>query len=294
MTSPTGPDTGETGVAHGNALPELRDAARDMRRHALTQARALGQAYIGQALQTAELFAALFWSEMDWEPDGPAGQDHFLLSVGHYAISYYAMLAARGHLSEADLLTYGADGSHLTLGGEPGEVPGMEFAGGSLGQGLGFGAGLAWGNRLQGRANRVYVYLSDGEMQEGAIWEAAMFAAAHNLGALVAIVDVNRTTADGEIALEIEPLGEKFRAFGWDVHEVDGHDLPQILAAFAAARADTARPSVLVAHTRLAEGSPLLQARPNAHFVRVGPDEWDLVAAEVEAYAGASAEEKTR
>jgi transketolase len=267
-----------------STVVDLEDAARTIRRHVITQARAMGQAYVGQGLQSAELMAALCWSEMDWDPRESDNRDAFLLSVGHYAIAFYAMLAAQGVLDEEALVTYGADGSVLTLGGEPGEVPGMEFAGGSLGQGLGVGAGLAYGKRIQGKAGRTYVYLSDGEMQEGAVWEAAMFAGARGLSELVAIVDVNRTQADGELVLEIEPLGDKFRAFGWDVHEVDGHRLPEVLDAFAGARADTERPSVVIAHTRLAEGAPSLQARPNAHFVRVGRDEWDRVAAEVESY----------
>jgi len=271
-------------AAAADQLVALADVAALIRRHVVVQARAIGQAYVGQGLQSAELFSALFWSELDWDPRREDNRDSFLLSVGHYAISFYAMLAARGVLDDQALMTYGADGSALTLGSEPGEIPGMEFAGGSLGQGLGVGAGLAYGRRMQGADGLVVVYLSDGEMQEGAVWEAAMFAGARGLDRLLAVVDVNRTQADGDLVLEIEPLGAKFAAFGWHVEEVDGHDLGQILAALERCRFETERPSVLVAHTRLAEGSPSLQGRANAHFVRVGADDWDLVAAEVEAY----------
>lgn len=264
---------------------QLAEIAHQLRRHAITQARGGGQAYFGQALQSAELCAALFFGEMNWAPDrlDDPDRDHFFLSVGHAAIAFYSVLAQFGVLDDAQLATYGADGAALTLGGEPGSLPGMEFAGGSLGQGLSFSAGFAYGLRLQGRPGRVFNYMSDGEVQEGATWEAAMFAGAKGLANLINVVDVNRTQADGPLSLEIEPLAEKYRAFGWWAQDVDGHDLDALADAFAAARTQDDRPKALVVHTRLAEGSPTVQARGFAHFVRIGSDEWDQIADEIEA-----------
>ena len=264
---------------------ELRGIAKRLRLYALTGAAGKGEAYIGQALQTAELFAVLCFDEMRWHPEKKADRtaDHFILSVGHYALSYYAMLAEYGLLSEEDLADYGSDGSPLTLGTEPGHVPGIEFAGGSLGQGLGFATGLALGQRVQKLPGRVFNYMSDGETQEGTTWEAAMIAGHHQLSNLYCIVDVNRTQADGELVIEVEPLTEKFEAFGWWAVNVDGHDVEAIRKAFADAGQQSAgRPVAIIASTNLGQGSILLTERTNAHFVRVAAKEWELVRKEIE------------
>lgn len=264
---------------------DLRAVARRLRLHALCAARGKGEAYIGQALQSAELFAVLYFRELNWSPRtlNDEARDRLLLSVGHYGLAHYAAMAEHGLLTEDELRTYGADGSALTLGAEPGDVPGMEFAGGSLGQGLGVAGGLAWGLRYRGNSARVFDYMSDGETQEGSTWEAAMFAGARGLSNLTAIVDVNRTQADGDLVLEVEPLADKFRAFGWWARDVDGNDVDALLDAFAAADRDAgARPRALIAHTRLAQGAPSLQNRPHAHFVRMSADEWVTAQREIE------------
>jgi transketolase len=265
---------------------ELAFIARRLRLHAVAAARGKGEGYIGQALQSAELFAVLYFHEMHWSPTAldDESRDRLLLSVGHYALSHYCAMAEHGLLSRAQLETYGADGSPLTLGAEPGDVPGVEFAGGSLGQGLGVAGGLAWGLRHLGNPARVFNYMSDGETQEGSTWEAAMFAGDRNLANLTCVVDVNRTQADGELVLEVEPLAEKFRAFGWWAADVDGNDIDALLDVFAKARNDGGdRPRAVIAHTRLAHGAASLQARRNAHFVRIPADQWTAVQREIEA-----------
>src|SRR5215204_576990 len=265
------------------AVGDIERRAASLRRHVIRQAAGKGEGYVGQGMQSADIFAALFFNEMNWSGqhlDDPE-RDRFLLSVGHYAIALYAVLAEAGALSEEQLSTYGADGSHLTLGAEPGDVPGVEFAGGSLGQGLGVAAGLAWGLRSTGSRSRVFNYMSDGELQEGAVWEAAMFAAHAGLTNLVNIVDVNRTQADGPLVLEVEPVAEKFRAFGWHAHDVDGHDIPAVLSALRAAREQSEQPSCLVMHTTIGQGSETLRSRPRAHFVRIKPDDWAQVMTEM-------------
>ncbi|CAJ1493095.1 transketolase [[Mycobacterium] kokjensenii] len=264
---------------------ELREIARRLRLHAMSAARGKGEAYIGQALQSAELFAVLYFRELNWSPDAldDDARDRCLLSVGHYGLSHYAAMAEHGLLSPEQLQTYGADGSALTLGAEPGEVPGVEFAGGSLGQGLGVAGGMAWGLRYRGNPARVFNYMSDGEIQEGATWEAAMFAGARGLSNLTTVVDVNRTQADGDLVLEIEPLTDKFRAFGWWATDVDGNDVDALIDAFTAADGEAGpRPRAIIAHTRLAQGAPSIQNRRNAHFVRMSPDEWETAQREIE------------
>lgn len=266
-------------------IAELAGRARAIRRNVIRQAAMLGQGYVGQGLQSAELMAALYFSELRGleRPAGDLGRDRMLLSVGHYAIALYATLAEMGRLPLEMLDSYAAQGSHLTMGTEPGEIDDVEFAGGSLGQGLGVAAGAALGLALRGGRARVFNYMSDGEIQEGSTWEAAMFAGARGLSKLTAIVDVNRTQADGPLVLEIEPLAEKFRSFGWWAMDVDGNDLEALLAAFAAADAVEDKPKCLVCHTRLGHGSPTIIAQNKAHFVRVEADQWALIAAEVEA-----------
>lgn len=268
---------------------ELQRLARSIRIHCIRQAMSYGQGYIGQGLQSADLFALLHFGEMNWNPqrlDDPA-RDRFLLSVGHYAIALYATFATAGLVSDEQLAGYGSDGSHFSLGAEPGHVPGVEFAGGSLGQGLGVACGLAWGLRHRGSAARVFNYMPDGEVQEGSTWEAAMLAGARDLGNLYNIVDVNRTQADGPLVLEIEPLAEKYRAFGWWAEDVDGNDIDALLDLFARARAVTDKPKAIIAHTRIGCGSPTLMESPKSHFVRVGKEAWSKLLAEVELSGGA-------
>lgn len=266
------------------AVAALAARAKAIRRNVIRQARPLGQGYVGQGLQSADLFAALYFSELRGLdlPVGDPGRDRFLLSVGHYAIGLYATLVELGHLAEEELETYAAEGSALTMGTEPGEIASVEFAGGSLGQGLGVACGAALGLAHRGAPARVFNYMSDGEVQEGSTWEAAMFAGHRKLGNLVNIIDVNRTQADGPLVIEIEPLAEKFRSFGWWAMDVNANDLPALLAAFAAAAQVADQPKCLIAHTQLGFGSPTVMNREAAHFVRVEPEQWDLIAAEVE------------
>lgn len=274
-------------------LQRLKSRARHIRLNVLYQGMSFGQGYVGQGMQTADLMAVLHCHEMNWSPerlDDPA-RDRFLLSTGHYGISLYATYAAMGMLSREQLESYGQDGSLLTLGAEAGHLPGIEFTGGSLGQGLGVAAGLAWGLKQQGNTARVFNYMSDGETQEGSVWEAAMLAGSRGIANLVNIVDVNRVQADGPLVLEIEPLAEKFRAFGWWVEEVDGNDMDALLEVFEKARSVTDKPKTLVCHTQIGAGSPTLESYPKAHFVRVEPDQWQSIYDEFEAVSASQLEE---
>ncbi len=273
-------------VNHPAAAADLRGLrlrATSLRRHMLGMARGQGAGYIGQGLGIADLLAVLYFHELRYDPEnlGWPERDRFLLSTGHYSIALWAALAECGVIPLAELATYGGDGSRLDMSTLD-TTPGVEIIGGSLGHGLGQGVGQALGLRLDGLPARVFVELSDGEMQEGATWEAAMAAASFALDNLVALVDCNGIQADGRIVLDMEPVADKWRAFGWDTEEIDGNDLAAIVAALERARARTRRPKAVVLRTLPGKGVPTLEQREKAHFVRVDPGEWDALVAEFE------------
>jgi transketolase len=239
-----------------------------------------GQGYVGQALGVADVLAVSYFHALRYQSNDPEweGRDRFLLSIGHYAIALYAALIEAGILPEEDLETYGSDGSRLPMSGMATYTPGMEITGGSLGHGLGIGVGMALGLKRKRSDARVFTLLSDGELGEGATWEAAMSAAHHRLDNLIAIVDFNNQQADGPSTdmLSAEPVADKWAAFGWHVQRVDGNDIPALVAAFDAARSyPIEQPRVIICDTRMCKGVPFLETREVTHFVRVAPDEWD-------------------
>ncbi len=261
----------------------LRARAKNMRRHMLVMAEGPGQGYLGQGLGIADLLAAVYFHELRWDPDTLEwpDRDRFLLSTGHYSLALWAALAEAGVIPLDELSTYGADDSRLEMSTLD-TTPGVEVTGGSLGQGLGQGVGMALGLRLLGRDSRVLVELSDGELQEGSTWEAAMSAAHFRLDRLVALIDCNGIQADGAVVLDMEPVPEKWRAFGWFTQEIDGNDIEAVVAALEQARALQGRPHAIVLRTLPGCGVPTLVGREKAHFVRVDPGEWAALRAELE------------
>ncbi len=266
-------------------LPEIRRRAHTLRRHVLRMAEIVGQGYVGQGLGIADLMATMYFSELRFDPRQPAApdRDRFVLSIGHYAIGLYAALAEAGVIPLEELDTYGADGSRLEMSA-PETTPGVELTGGSLGHGLTQAVGMALGLRLAGRGARVFNLLSDGECQEGSTWEAAMAGAHHRLENLYAFIDCNRQQADGPPAkvMGIEPLHEKWAAFGWDTQRVDGNDPAAILAALAAARTRPGRPHAIVLDTLMGRGVPLFEQREKNHFIRVAPEDWAVARRQLE------------
>jgi transketolase len=246
-----------------------------------------GQGYIGQALGVADVLAVLYKDQLRFRPDDPhwPERDRLLLSIGHYAIALYAALAEAGTLEVSELSTYGGDGSRLPMSGMASYTPGMEISGGSLGHGLGVATGMALGLRHQGNPARVYDLLSDGELDEGSTWEAALACAHHDLDNVIAIVDVNALQADGPTpgVLGVEPIADKWRAFGWHAVRVDGNDIEALVAAFDALREHRGSPSVLVCDTRIGRGVPLLENREKAHFMRVDEHEWQVARDQLDA-----------
>ena len=261
----------------------LQARALELRRHIMRMARGQGQGYIAQGLGMADVLAALYFHEMRYDPERPGWpeRDRFLLSTGHYSIALWAALAEAGVIPREELDTYGADDSRLDMSTLD-TTPGVEMIGGSLGHGLGQAVGIALGQRLRGSPARVFVELSDGEMQEGVTWEAAMSAAHFRLDGLVALIDCNGIQADGPMVLDIEPVADKWNAFGWNTAEIDGNDMAQVVDALHAARSRAGRPQAIVLRTLPGKGVISLEQREKAHFVRVELGEWDGLARELE------------
>jgi transketolase len=258
-------------------------AAYRMRHHVLNMGEAQGQGYVGQALGAADMLACVYADQLRHRAGEPEWQerDRFLLSTGHYAIGLYAALAEAGIIGVDELETYGCDDSRLPMSGMASYTPGMEISGGSLGHGLTVAVGIALGLRHQGSTSKVINFLSDGELDEGSTWEAAMGASHHRLGHLTALVDINALQADGPTAgvLRTEPVADKWAACGWFAQRVDGNDVDALLAAFdaVAERADAnGPPAVILCDTMIGRGVPLLETREKAHFMRIEADEWQL------------------
>ena len=257
----------------------LADRAYRIRRNALRMGEVQGQGYIAQALGIADVLAVAYFHALRYRPDDPEWEerDRFLLSVGHYAIALYAALIEARILPEDEIETYGTDDSRLPMSAMAGYTPGMEITGGSLGHGLPIAIGFALALKRKNSKSLVYNLLSDGELDEGATWEAAMSAASFQLDNLIGIVDVNNQQADGPSTkvLCFEPLAPKFEAFGWYVQRVNGNDIDALVEAFNRARAlAEPRPRMIICDTKMAKGVPFLEQRESNHFLRVEPEEW--------------------
>jgi transketolase len=267
---------------------DLATRAYRIRRHAVRMGEVQGQGYVAQALDIADVLATAFFHVMRFRPDDPQweGRDRFLLSNGHYAIAFYAALIEAGIIPEDELETYGCDDSRLPMSGMAAYTPGMEMSGGSLGLGLAIAVGRALGLKRKGSAARVITLFSDGELDEGSVWEAVLSAAHWKLDNMIAVVDVNNMQADGPSTgvMQFEPLQPKFETFGWWVTRIDGNDLTAVVAAFdAAVAAPAGKPRLVIADTKMGKGVPFLEARERNHFMRVEPQEWALALAALDA-----------
>jgi len=231
--------------------------------------------HLGGSMSLVEILLVLYFDVLRMNPDDPAdpNRDMVLLSKGHGALCLYAVLAERGFFPASALAGYGQPGGPFMAHPNP-ALPGVEMPSGALGHGLPIGVGAALAARLTGSDRRVAVVLGDGELQEGSVWEAAMAASSHNLSSLTAVVDRNhlQITGDTESVLALEPLAERWRAFGWTVREVDGHDQDQLRAALTAAP-EAGRPTVVIAHTTKGRGLPYVEGRVVSHFGRLGERE---------------------
>jgi transketolase len=268
-------------------IAALKARATALRRHMLTMARGQGAGYIGQGLGIADTLTALYFHELRYDPDnlGWADRDRFLLSTGHYSIALWAALAEAGIIPVAELVTYGADNSRLEMSTLD-TTPGVEVIGGSLGHGLGQGLGQALGLRLDRSEARVFVELSDGELQEGSTWEAAMSASHFRLDGLVALIDCNGIQADGPVVLDMEPVAQKWQSFGWETFEIDGNDMDAVVATLASSRQRNGKPKAIVLRTLPGKGVRRIEQSEKSHFFRVDVSQWDSIIDEFEQNMG--------
>lgn len=265
---------------------DTRGLARAVRIHCLRMTSAGGSSHIGSCFSCVDILATLYGAVLRHDPAQPRhpGRDRFILSKGHAGAAIYATLAERGFFRTELLAQHCQDGSlfsgHVSHKG----IPGVELSTGSLGHGLPVAAGMAWEAVASGRAHRVFVLLSDGEMDEGSNWEAILFASHHRLENLVAIVDYNKIQSLGPVAetLALEPFAEKWRSFGWLVNEVDGHDHPALQQILAGA-AGRGQPSVVIAHTVKGKGVSFMEHSVLWHYRTARGEEFERALAELEA-----------
>ncbi len=260
----------------------VADFAHSIRRTVLEMCSGRGQGYAGQGLALADLMADLYGRAMRRRPDGTF-QDRFVLSTGHSAIALFATLGVLGVYEMKELKTYGMDGSRIEESPLEG-APGFEITGGALGQGLSQALGLALGERMQGRDTTVYCLVSDGELQEGQVWEAAMAAGHHAVGNLVLIVDNNRMQADGSTAdvMTVEPVPEKFADFGFDSVRVDGHDPAALSEHVPQGGRAGQKPLAIILETTPGRGVPSFERYRKVHHIRTEAAMWQKALAELE------------
>jgi transketolase len=249
------------------------DRAAAAREIVLQQSKRANMGHIGSALGVVELLVALHGVMRRTETGNE--RDRFVLSKGHAALALYALLFLDGRISQAQLDSFCGDGTLLGVHPEY-AVPGIDFSTGSLGHGLSMGAGAALAARLQGSPRRVFVLLSDAELNEGSVWEAAMFAAHQSLSALVAIVDCNGQQAFGRThdVLDLEPLDAKWRAFGWDVHDVPGHATDDLQSTLAGLDTSAGKPHAILARTVFGRGVSFMEHQIRWHYLPMSDDEF--------------------
>lgn len=247
----------------------LEEMAGKIRIDIIRQIHAAGSGHPGGSLSAADIITYLYFAEMDIDPQDPdrKKRDRFVLSKGHAAPALYAALAERGFFPAEELLTLRKIGSPLQGHPDRKKVPGVDMSTGSLGQGISAAAGMALAEKIDGSGQRVYALLGDGELQEGLVWEAAMAAAHYGLDDLTAFVDWNGLQIDGknEDVMTVTPVDEKFRAFGWDVQVIDGHDFDQIADAVEKAKQVKGKPQVIVAKTVKGKGVSFMENEAGWH-----------------------------
>jgi transketolase len=252
-----------------NSIPDTLAFARQIRTETVKMVAQAKASHVGGALSMTDLLAVLYAEILRVRPDAPGWleRDRFILSKGHCCTALYATLALRGFFAVKELETYGQNGSRL-MSHISHKVPGVEFSTGSLGHGLGFGCGKALAAKRRGENWRVFVLLSDGELDEGSNWEAVLFAPQHKLDNLIALVDYNKIQSLGSVkeVLDLDPLAGKFRAFRWAVKEVDGHDHDAIRAALQSLPFEPGKPSCLIAHTVKGKGVDFMEDKLLWHY----------------------------
>ena len=270
-----------------NEKKQLMAAAGKVRLGVIKGTHAAKAGHPGGSLSAADLFTYLYCKELNVDPKDPnwADRDRFVLSKGHTAPGLYAALALRGFFPEEDLLTLRHIGSYLQGHPNMNTVPGVDMSTGSLGQGVSAACGMALAARQQGKSSRVYTLLGDGEIQEGQVWEAMMFAHHYKLDNLCVIIDNNGLQIDGNVAdvMSPYPIPEKLRAFGFEVAEIDGHDFEQIEAAFTKARETKGVPFAIVMKTTKGKGVSFMENQAGWHGKAPNDEEYEIAMKELSA-----------
>jgi transketolase len=254
-----------------------RNLALSIRKRALSMIHAAGSSHLGSSLSMADILAVLYSGVLNVSPenvDSP-DRDRFILSKGHACAALYAVLAERGFLPVEWLETFYQNGSKLA-GHATTSVPGIEVSTGSLGHGLSIACGIALAAKRDGHSYRIFTILSDGECDEGSVWEAALFAAHHGLDNLTVIIDYNKIQSLGNVrdVLQLEPFGAKWQAFGWSVAEIDGHDHQKLIETLLHARDENPKPYCIIAHTLKGKGVPFMENQLLWHYRSPNADEY--------------------
>jgi transketolase len=266
----------------GNVLEKekrifLEEKARGLRVSIVKTLHKSQSGHTGGSLSAIDIITALYFHVLRHDPENPQWEDRdrFVLSKGHAAPAQYVALAEAGYFPKEDLMMLRRLGSHLQGHPDSKGTPGIEVCTGSLGQGLSMANGMALGLRLDGKKSRVYVLLGDGELQEGQVWEAAMAASHYRLDNLCALVDANALQIDGEVkrVMNVTPIGDKFRAFGWNVVDIEGHDMEAIVGALDMAEKTKGKPTMVVARTVKGKGVPRFEHKASYHGVAPNDDE---------------------
>jgi len=252
------------------SIEDLKIISRKIRGTVIEMSHRTGAAHLGSALSCIDILVALYWGSLKIDPADYKNplRDRFIMSKGHAASALYATLAYRGFYPEALLKTYAEDGGVLAEHPIPYSIPGLEVATGSLGHGLSVGIGMALAGKIQKKDYRVYVLLSDGECNEGSVWEAALFAPIHRIDNVVAIIDYNKWQATGRSneVMALVPLKDKWSSFGWSVYEIDGHDIEKLIEILKNIPDGTGKPVSIIAHTIKGKGISFMEDDNNWHY----------------------------
>jgi transketolase len=264
----------------------LSELAKRIRQHCIRMTGTANASHIGGALSAADLLAAVYGRALRYDPQRPdwPDRDRFIMSKGHACSALYAVLAESGYFPVERLETFYQNGSPLAGHVMHKNVPGVELSTGSLGHGLPVATGMAISAKRDGRPSRFFCLISDGECDEGSVWEAALFAPHHKLDNLIVIVDYNKIQSLGSVkeVIDLDPLPDKWRAFGWAVRELDGHDLPAIEAAVTQLPFEAGRPSCIVAHTVKGKGVSFMENKLLGHYRAPLGDDMTKALAELE------------
>jgi transketolase len=251
-------------------INNTKEFAAEVRKKVIELSHKAKASHLGSALSCVDLLAVLYNNILRIDPQNPnqTGLDKFILSKGHAAAAIYTTLAYKKFFPLERLDEYGKDGGHLCEHPAPFCVPGIEVATGSLGHGLPIGSGMALASKIKKKTNRIYVLMSDGECNEGSVWEAALFAASKKLGNLTAIIDYNKWQATGrsDEVLGLPSLKKKWKAFGWETKEIDGHNLKKIFNALKKGPNKTGKPRMIIANTIKGKGVSFMEDDNNWHY----------------------------